>query len=305
MRITRLLLILIGAFILPLTAFGQSVYSDTYVIPIAGHTAGANGSLWMTDVAITNFAATPLNVQLVVVETGENNFDNVYPLTTDTINGSVVVPANGSVLLKDVLSTYRGRQNSTGALIIGGDKPFAVTARIYNGGTGGNSIGTTVTPARDFFENSTGRSDNSAVAIVPGITNNGSARTNIGFLAGTGSAAGTTLGVQVTIRNASGTVLGTKLVSVPPGNFTQTQFSVASITNTPFDIGSAEFRIVQGLGAVVPYASVVDNATNSAAYIMGQFPPSTPITGATGILQHENVFRALLDAMRQSSGSRQ
>ena len=303
MRKTKFLIALVGAILLPLAAFGQSVYSDTYVIPIAGHTAGANGTLWMTDVAITNFSTAPLTVQLVVVETGENITDNIFPLTTDTNSGAVTVAGNSTLLLRDLFNTYRGRQNTTGALILGGDAPFAVTARIYNGGPGGNSVGQTVTPARDFLENSTGRSDNSAVAYLPGLVNNATARTNIGFLAGTGSAAGGAMVVQVTLKNASGQTLGTRSVTIPAGNFTQTQFSAASISNTPFDIGSAEVRIVAGSGTVVPYASVVDNASGSAAYIMGQFPPSTPITGSS--ISRSSIFRDLLNAVASSNRSNQ
>jgi len=267
--------VILGLLIVPAVAHAQSVFSDTYVIPIVGHIAGLNGR-WMSDVTITNFQPTPLTVQLIVVESGENNSDNIFPLTTSSINGSVVVPPNATVVLMDVLNGHRGMQNVSGALILGGDKPFAVTSSSYLRGNG-TKLGQTVTPARDFFENSTGQSDTTQVAIIPGISSNASTRTNVGFVAGAGSAGGGPLVVQVTIRDAGGATLGTKLVTIPSGNFTQTQFPVVSITSTPFDVGSAEFRIVQGLGTVVPYASVIDNASGSGMYIMGQFPASTPL----------------------------
>lgn len=300
MRKTTLLMIALVGALLPLAAFGQSVYSDTYVIPVAGHVQGVNG-LWQSDLAITNFATTPLTVQIVVVETGEGNFDNIFPLMTDTnTTGSVTVAPSTTMLFRDILAGYRGRQNTLGALILGGDKPFAVTSRAYNNSGGGTSVGETVTPARDFFENSTGRSDNTAVAYLPGLVNNASTRTNIGFLAGTGSTAGATMGVQITIKNGAGQTLGTKLVTIPAGNFTHTQFSVSSVTNTPFDIGSAEIRITQGSGTVVPYASVIDNATGAAAYVMGQFPPSTPFTSTSSSFS-SSIFHALLGAMANRS----
>jgi hypothetical protein len=44
----------------------------------------------------------------------------------------------------------------------------------------------------------------------------------------------------------------------------------------------------------VPYASVVDNNNGIAAYIMGQFPNSTPL-GKTGLFT-SNLFRALLNS---------
>lgn len=302
MRKLRILLVATLALVVSGAAYANH-YSDTYVIPIAGHTAGLGGSLWMSDVAITNFSTTPLTVQIIVVEAGESNFsDNIFPLTTATSTGSVTVAANTTVLLRDILSGHRGRQNVTGALILGGDKPFSVTSRVYNGGTGGNAVGTTVPPARDFFENSTGRSDNASVVYLPGIVSNATTRTNIGFLAGTGSGAGASMTVEVTIKNAAGQTLGTRTVGIPPGNFVQTQFSVASITNTPFDVGSAEFRITSGLGTVVPYAAVIDNGSNSVAYVMGQFPPSTPLNTTSAFSQ--SIFRGLIDAMSRNSVDR-
>lgn len=291
MRKLTILTILLSCLAAPAALQAQSVYSDTYVIPVVAHTPGAFGTTWMSDVVITNLHPTPVTVQLIVIESGENNSDNVFPLIGSTLNGSVTVQPNNTTILRDVLAGYNGRTNSTGALILGGDQTFAVTSRTYSMGPNGVSNGgQTVTPVRDFFENSTGRSDNSFVAILPGITNNASTRTNIGFVAGSGSASGATFAVQVTIRNTSGVVLGTKLVTIPAGNFTHTQFSVSSITSTPFDIGSAELRIVGGLGSVVPYASVIDNATSNASYIMGQFPASTAL-GKGSI--DSNIFRSL------------
>lgn len=300
MRKTTLLFALLGALLLPVAAFAQSVYSDTYVIPVAGHTPGANGTIWQSDLAITNFSSSELTVQLIFVESGEGNFDNIFPLTTDAnATGFVTVAPNSSMWFRDILAGYRGRQSSLGALILGGDKPFAVTSRAYNSGKGGNAVGETIPPVQDFFENSTGRSDNTAVAYLPGLMNNAAARTNIGFLAGTGSAEGETLGVSITIKDANGETLGTKIVRVAAGNFTHTQFSVASITTTPFDAGSAEIRITQGSGTVVPYASVIDNATTATAYISAQFPPSTPFTNATSM--RGGIFRQLIERITSST----
>jgi hypothetical protein len=289
------ILTLLLACLAPAALQAQSVYSDTYVIPVVAHTPGAFGTTWMSDVVITNFHTTPLTVQLIVIESGENNSDNIFPLISTNagtnLNGSVTVAPNNTLVLRDVLAGYNGRTSSSGALILGGDQTFAVTSRTYSiSATGVSNGGQTVTPARDFFENATGRSDNNAVAYITGIANNASTRTNIGFVAGTGSGAGATLAVEVTIRSSTGASLGTKLVSIPAGNFTQTQFSVSSITNTPFDAGSAEFRILGGLGSVLPYASVIDNNSSNAMYIMGQFPASTAL--GKGAID-SNIFRSL------------
>src|SRR5688500_5751802 len=90
-------------------------YGDTYVIPIVGHVTGANGTVWMTDVAIRNFSATPMDVELVLIESGGDFSNNIVPLVTDDIDGSVTVPANRTVMLEDILGGY-SRPNVTGAL---------------------------------------------------------------------------------------------------------------------------------------------------------------------------------------------
>ncbi len=288
MRKTSILLVACAALLLAGSAHAQSVYSDTYVLPIVGHSTGAFGSVYMTDVSITNFNNDPLTVQLIVIEQGENTTDNVFPLTSGSINGSVVVPARNTIVLHDVLNGFQSKTSAVGALILGGDMPFAVSARLYNAKNGG--VGDTIPAVSDFFENGTGISDNTAVAYIPGLINNSSFRTNIGFLAATGSASTAPLVVEVRIRDASGNSLGTRLITTQAGQFTQTQFPVSAITSTPFDIGSAEIRILGGSGVVVPYAAVNDNATGSSQFILGQFPPSTALSSRSF---GANLFRAL------------
>ena len=78
-RLALLLMFLVSPALL------ASEYSDLYLIPVAGHVSGANGSNWMSDVAIQNPQSTPLNVQLVLIESGEGMPDNVTALTSVTI----------------------------------------------------------------------------------------------------------------------------------------------------------------------------------------------------------------------------
>src|SRR5947208_2523932 len=126
MRKTSIIIVML---FLPLIAHAQSIYSDTYVIPVASHTAGAFGTMWASDLAINNFQSSPLTAQIVVVESGENTADNVFALASSSISGSVTVPANSTVLLKDVLKGHRGLQSVAGALIVGAGAPFAITSR--------------------------------------------------------------------------------------------------------------------------------------------------------------------------------
>lgn len=268
MRKTAILLFTL----LAATAAYADHYSDTYVIPIVGHVTGANGTRWMSDVTIRNFSATAMDVEMVLIVSGAELTNNVVPLVTDDIDGGITVGPNSTVMLRDILDGY-DMENVTGALIVGADRPFAMTSRAYNDRL---PLGQTVPPASDFFENSLGMFDNASVVYIPGIMSNASTRTNIGFVIGSAGSTSSPMTVEVSVRNGTGAVVGTRSVTIPAGNFAHYQFSLRSFVSATVDTGTVEFRVTQGEGTVVPYASLVDNNTGEAAYIMGQFPDSTP-----------------------------
>jgi hypothetical protein len=101
--------------------------------------------------------------------------------------------------------------------------------------------------------------------------------------------------VEITVRNATGAAVGTRNVTIPAGSFMHYQFAVGEIlqAGSALTLGSVDFRVVQGEGAVVPYASIVDNATSYATYVMGQFPEPT-VTTSTSSRISSSVFRNLI-----------
>lgn len=294
MRALTFALLAIALLATPLLA---APYSDFYVIPVAGHISGANGSLWKSDVALQNFQSTPLTIELLYIATGQPSVDNVANLVSTAVpTGSVTVTAGGSVLLQDVLDHFDGHTDGLlGALIVTAEKPFAVTSRAYTTNASGGTIGQTVPPVQDFIENTLGDTDlATAVAYVPGLISSSAYRTNLGFVAGAGD---TALQLTVTLRGASGAILGARGFTIAPNTLTHVQFPAGSIAAGAFDTGSAEFRITAGDGAVAPYASVVDNRTSSASFINGVFPPSTPFGPASfgsGSVLRRLVARRLL-----------
>lgn len=273
-------------------------YSDFYVLPAVAHTPGVNGTMWMSDIAIHNFQTTPLAVELVVIESGEGNFDNVFPVLSGGGTTAVTVPGGGSALLKDVLKDHRGRQSVIGAILIGGDQPFAVTSRTYSMTPAGDTVGQTVPAVRDFLDNTFGRADVAgAVAYVPGIIESPRFRSNLGAVIGNGSATGETLTVTVTLRDKDGATVGTRQVNVASGSFTHLQFPARSVIGGSriMDIGAAEFRIARGNGAVVPYASVIDNVTADAVFVQGRFPANTTSSAAATDASPTSIFRMMFE----------
>jgi hypothetical protein len=262
-------------------------YADLYVIPVASHTAGVGGTNWRSDIAVHNFGATPLTLELVLIESGESTINNVLSLSEVT---PVVVPPNGSRILGDVLARQEGGDR-VGAVVIGGNRPFAVTSRSYSMSPAGDTVGQTVLAERDFVTNALGEVDANATAYIPGLISNDRFRTNLGFAAAAGP--GGALVFDVTLRDASGTNIGTKRFTVPPGAFMHQQFSSRSIATNAFDAGAAQLRIVSGNGAIVPYASVIDNATADAVFVSGEFPPVTT-TISSSLSSSRSLFGQLL-----------
>lgn len=290
MRRTAILVSLLALLLVPQSSFAAH-YADFYVIPVAIDAPGVNGTNWMSDVAIYNFSSLPLTVSLTFIRTGENMPDNFETLDPDEL-GAVIEPGD-SVLIKDVVDQVGNRPNNLGAILIGGDRPFAVTSRTYSMNPTGDTVGQTVLPARDFLENAVGDvTIPGATAYIPGLIQNSRFRTNLGFVAATTAGNGMTVGI--TLRDASGASVGSRNFFIGGEQFLHVQFSARSITNPTtqnFDIGAADFVITQGDGAVVPYASVIDNVTADAVYVTGQFPPTTPFAKTGG----KNAFQVLME----------
>jgi hypothetical protein len=262
-------------------------YADVYVIPVASHTPGFNNTNWQSDIAIYNFQSTPLRVEMILIESGASTTDNVVPLGT----AATVIPANGSRIVADVLANQPRPTSNVGAIIIGGDKAFAVTSRSYSMAPSGDTVGQTVVPSRDFITEALNDTPSPSVAYIPGLISNGRFRSNLGFVAGAGAAE--PLVFEVTVSRADGVEIGTQRYTVPAGNYMHRQFSSTTIGTTQFDAGSARYRVVSGDGQIVPYASVIDNATADAVFVSGNFPANAKITalrqGAS------SPFRSLLE----------
>jgi hypothetical protein len=138
----------------------------------------------------------------------------------------------------------------------------------------GDTIGQTVLAQRDFLTESLGDTAAMATAYLPGLIANSRFRTNLGFVAGAGT--GAPLVIDYVITGADGSSLGSERFAIPAGSFMHLQFSSRRIAAGNFDEGAARVIIVSGDGAVVPYASVIDNTTADAVFVSGNFPANSP-----------------------------
>lgn len=279
-------LIIAAAIALLMTPIAHAAgpYSSFYILPTAGHTPGAFGTIWATDVAVFNPQSESLDVSFVFIQSGEGNADNAGPInihvagSSQPIGSKVTVPAGGSVMLRDIVSDYRGMTSVTGALMVGAARPFAIASRTYNTT---NNVGEAVEPFRDFLDNSLGVSDNSAIAYVPALVANASSRSNLGFVAATANGSAPMI-VMVTLTGGDGKVLGSRSFVVPAGGALEhVQVPSTAMFNGSFDLAAAQFQIVSGNGAVVPYASIVDNTSADGIFVGGQFPANSGVAAKT------------------------
>lgn len=267
--------------------------SDLYVIPVATHTPGFLNTMWKTDVAIQNVANIENHIHIYVIESGLNPSGNVYPI--DKVNDFLLLHY-GNLLISDILKDFRGKSAATGALLIGGDRPFVVSSRTYNQSEeGGPTFGQNV-PGIPNFVASGVPDQTEAVTFLPGLMNNTQYRTNFGFVAATPSDATAPLVLELTLRGEVGQRLGTKTYLILPGTNMHTQWPWKHFTNLVGNVNAAgvEARIVSGRGAVVPYASIIDNASGDAVFVTNQVP-----TGSSDARVAPDAFRQLYDQLRR------
>lgn len=289
MRHGKIILTLIAAVVLALPA-AAAHYSDFYVIPVAGHLPGANDTFWRSDIAIYNFQESMITVNMALIESGLGVTNNVFP-----IGDPVTVPANGSVLLQDVLADYRGMDSILGSILIGADQPFAVVSRAFTTEADGGMLSQSVPAVQDFIDNALGMTDlATAAAWIPGAQSDADFRTNIGFVAGSNDSSGGPLTVEVKMYNQSGSSLGTETFSIPPGAFNHTHFNTSRITGQTFTLAGVEMDITQGDGVVIPYITVVNNRTGDGWFILGTFPPNTMAGKTAELSELRQLFNRVI-----------
>ncbi|HKO57498.1 MAG TPA: hypothetical protein VJ276_16610 [Thermoanaerobaculia bacterium] len=237
------------------SAAGAAEYSDLYIVPIAGHSHGAYGTSWRSDVMLHNIQQVPITVEIAMVENGRS--PSAEPVA---IGAGTRLSPGETRLLSDVAGALQ--RDVAGALIVGADMPFAVTSRTWAELPAGRTLGQTVSPVAI-----SGTADAvNDLAVLPSLADSDRQRSNVGvFIA----ASRAPLVVEITALSPSGTTLGSQSVVVAEPGFIHRQLSLAQIAGAATS-ATAVVRIVEGDGIVVPYASIIDNASAEAAFVSGE-----------------------------------
>lgn len=250
--------------------------SDLYVVPVAAHTQGANGTAWRTDVVLHNPQSVAIDVEMALVETGRAATSEVIALPFGTEAALHLAPGETRVI-DDVLGEQPG--DVAGALVVGAELPFVATSRTYAESVHGRTLGQTVLPI------AIAASPNASPAVLPALSQSAAQRSNLGlFLA----ASRTPLMVEIALASPSGEPLGTEVVVLDGAGFSHRQLQLAQLAPGAASV-TATIRLLEGDGVIVPYASIVDNTTAEAIFVSAE---ATTRSGASArSLLHAAIAR--------------
>ncbi len=228
------------------------------LVPGAGHTTGAAGSNWRTDLTVYNADPFPVTVRITYYRYG-------YEGGGGWIRRGPIA-SGGCLILDDVLGQFTGlAENEAGFLVVEPDHavttPPLVSARTYNDqgakGTYGQYIG-----SKGLEEG--GRTGQAL--FITGLCYNDQFRVNVGFINADADGPGL---ATASLHDEQGTLLGTHEFYMP-FNTMGLQISAnefVSLMGLSGSFTNATLVIAVSGDSLFAYASSVDNLTNDPVYL--------------------------------------
>jgi hypothetical protein len=235
---------------------------NAMIIPVIGHAAGVNSSLFESDVRIANTAATTQKFQLNFTLSGTDGTQSGQSTTIQVLPGETMA-------LDDILTSFFGigadGSSATGVLEI---RPLTSSTSITS--TSSTNIQTAVASSRTYNSTSTGTFGQYIPAILfsqfigkdsgrltlQQVAQSAVYRTNLGLTEGAGEPAS----VNVHVFDAAGSEVANIPVSLLAGEHKQLNSFLAT-NNISLEEGRFEIEVTSATGKVTAYASTVDNAT--------------------------------------------
>lgn len=244
-----------------LAATGQA---QTVTIPAAANVEGVNQTRWRTDLQLKAEGGEPATVLIELLETGA---DNTAPAFVERTLGGDESLRLGNVLADDFgfIGTAALRLTPTTGGVL-------ATSRTYNDAAAG-TYGQTVPAVAD--DDGFGEGDEATLIMLSRSPDPSSGfRTNVGVV----NLVGTTISVQIDLYDAGGTGLGGVSRNLAPFSHRQVNDVFAAAGATDVADGYAVVRTTTAGGRFVAYASVVDNGSGDAVFILGgRDTPSIPL----------------------------
>jgi hypothetical protein len=253
------------------TASAQTLY-----IPASANAEGVNQTRWRTDLQVKAQGGQPA---AFTVELLESRADNRNPVSL-----AFSLDANESLRLGNVLSTEFGYTGTAALRVTATEGRITATSRTYNDDPGG-TYGQTV-PAVAAEEGVGPGSQSTMILLSRSSDPSIGFRTNLGLVNLTGSSTA----VDIDVHDAAGAIIGSLSRSLKP--FEHRQF------NDVFDLvgagdvadGYAVVRTTTQGGSFLAYASVVDNGSGDAVFILGS-ADLIPTPAADRLVVFESFLR--------------
>ena len=241
------------------TAHAVRMDGNLPIIPIVTHAPGVGGSVWRTDVWITNPSSTTTVSDVVL---------SLYP-----IGGGAPIPSgtsytigpNSTLELTDVVSSVFGQSNASGLLLarMPQENALELRARIYNVGNSAGQFG-------QFVPGFTWRQlwKDARITGASGVDGN---RLNVGVA----NATEFPVDVTVFLSGPNNEPLGGQNVHLDGWQVVQVNDVFTKWGIAP--AGNVQIRITNNATecqncAIYGYASVVRNDTGDASFIFGSWP---------------------------------
>jgi Tol biopolymer transport system component len=241
-------------------AVGPAAVDDVVrIIPGAASAPGAGEAYFVTDVRIYNpDTESPITVFLSFLERGADN--------SRAAEMPVEIPLRRGVALNDILATFFGLTEATGAIRMRSDREFFATSRTYNVGGEAGTFGSFI-PSLNANEALT-------QGILLQVANNPA---DVGFRSNVGFTNPGLIGVTVRIRvfNAdTGELVGERNLGLPPRSFSQKNvFQFLGQKDLLVMNGSVEFKAKY---PVLAYTTVIDNTSDDPTCVLPYADGGTP-----------------------------
>jgi hypothetical protein len=268
----RSVLSLIACLILVVPAFAQTLY-----VPASANVEGVNQTRWRTDLQVKPRGDTGAVFTVELLETGSDNSDPLFVEHT--------LAAGESLRLGNALETEFGVTGTAALRITATQGEIAASSRTYNDDPAG-TYGQTV-PALSSSE-AFGIGDDVALIQLSRSPNRAEGfRTNIGFV----SLGGSQTALEIDLYRADGSHLGSLSRNLDPFGHRQVNDVFHAVGADDVADGYALVRTTSADGAFIAYASVVDNATGDAVFILGQSDDPGPVGTDQRLVVFESLMR--------------
>lgn len=257
---------------LPATSRPLATAGRQKTIAVVGHTPGANGTLFISDVRLFNRGNAPANAMLIFTPSSADGNATFAAI-------KVVVGPSQVMALDDIVQNAMLMPGSGNLAIVGATEQLIASSRTYTRGVAG-TFGQYV-PSAEAGE-AIGSGD--PPLSIPQLENSTDYRSNFGF-AEIGGSPGA---VHVRYFDASGNVADEQTYGVAPFSHGQTRVTASG------QAVRAEVSVA-GDARVLAYGSVVDNRSGDAVYIPAArirrgFLPAIHAPGAFGTLWRTDVW---------------